>query len=116
MALHSIGMPEWNGHIQQPAPERELHQQENTGRHEVGESIMRQLPAWIDHHLFEFRQSLPDKSHRSGDLGREQQQIEFYLGALAAWRHRADDVASTRRNQILPDGPPGGSQQKTRPA
>ena len=77
---------------------------------------MRQLPAWIDHHLFEFRQLLPDKSDRSGDLDREQQQIEFYLGALAAWMHRADDVASTRRNQILPDRPPGGSQQKTRPA
>jgi hypothetical protein len=84
MAQHNIRMPEWNGHIQQPALERELHQAENTDRHEVGESIMRPLPAWIDHHLFEFRQLLPDKSDRSGDLDREQQQIEFYLGAMDA--------------------------------
>ena len=77
MAKQNARTAEWNGHIQQPAPERELHQAENTDRHEVGEGVARQLLIWIDHHPFDLRQLLPDKSDRSGDLDRDQQQIEF---------------------------------------
>jgi hypothetical protein len=56
-------------------PKCDLHQAENADRHEIRETIARQLVAWIDRELPELGKYLPSKRDCAQYLDSKQQQI-----------------------------------------
>ena len=76
------------------APERDLHQQQHTEHHEVGEIVPRKRLARIDGDLSELGQCLPDECHGSQYLEHKQEQIDPGLSRRVVRVHADDDIHS----------------------
>ena len=83
-----VRTPKRNWDVEQTAPKRDLHDEQDADRHNIREGVIRKLLAWIDRYLPELGQLLPDKADRTQYLDREHEQIGNGFRAFVVRLHR----------------------------